>query len=58
MVGPLPNDFLRINGGGDAQVAADCQTATAVYQQQVYPQYVVSRRIFKVLYLLIFIISE
>lgn len=40
MVGPLPNDFLRINGGGDAQVAADCQTATAVYQQQVYPQYV------------------
>ncbi|XP_017475236.1 PREDICTED: toll-interacting protein-like [Rhagoletis zephyria] len=40
MVGPLPNDFLRINNGVDPQVAADCQAATAVYQQQAYPQYV------------------
>ncbi|CAD6997864.1 unnamed protein product [Ceratitis capitata] len=40
MVGPLPNDFLRINSGVDAQVAADCQAAAAVYQQQAYPQYV------------------
>ena len=45
MVGPLPNDFLRINNGVDAQVDADSQTAAAVYQQQVYPQYVVSIRI-------------